>query len=142
MTIEIRGISIDRALHDHVDKKLASALVRLTVKPVVAQATFFDENGPKGGLAVRCALTVRVPYRAHVRAEDTAETTRLAFDGSLAKLERELERYRERDRDDKRHPKKYYAAKQLTTATPEGAGAAPKRPAASPPARARGRRRV
>ena len=35
---------------------------------------------------------------------------RLAFDAALAILKRQLERYRERDRQDKRHPKKYFAA--------------------------------
>jgi ribosome-associated translation inhibitor RaiA len=120
MTIEIRGLSIDRALRTHVRKALTVALARLAVKPVTAQATFFDDNGPKGGRAVRCALSLRVPYRPHLRAEDTAETARLAFDGSAAKLEREIERYRERDREDKRHPKKYYAARRLMTASNKG----------------------
>jgi ribosome-associated translation inhibitor RaiA len=116
MTIEIRGLSIDRALRTHVRKALTAALARLAVAPVTAQATFFDDNGPKGGRAVRCALTLRVPYRPHLRAEETAETARLAFDGSAAKLAREIERYRERDREEKRHPKKYYAARRLMTA--------------------------
>ena len=142
MTIEIRGISIDRALHAHVTKELTAALKRLVVKPVAAQATFFDENGPKGGPAVRCALTVRVPYRPHVRVEDTAEMDRLAFDGSFARLERELERYRERDRESKRHPKKYYTAKRLMTARPERTGSEPERLSVKAPTRAPGRRRA
>ena len=119
MTIDIPGVSIDPALRAHVTKELTAALTRLSVKPVTAQVTFFDENGPKGGPAMRCALTVRVPYRPHIRAEDTAVTGRLAFDGSFEKLEREVERYRERDRESKRYPKKYYTAKRLATAAPE-----------------------
>jgi hypothetical protein len=57
------------------------------------------ENGPKGGLALRCALTVRRPHRPHVRVEDTAETARTAFDGAFAKLERNLARNQDRDRE-------------------------------------------
>jgi hypothetical protein len=101
--------------------------------------TFFDENGPKGGPAIRCALTVRVPYRPHVRAEDTAATSRVAFDGGLAKLGRELERYRDRDRESKRRPKKYFAAKRLLSAPPEGAGAKAEHPSRRRPARRPGR---
>ena len=123
MAIEIRGVPADRALRTRVTARLTAALARLATKPGAAQATFFDENGPKGGPAMRCALTVRLPYRPHVRVEDTAETLRTAFDGAFAKLERELERDRDRDRESKRHPKKYYTARRLT----EGVGTTPER---------------
>jgi ribosome-associated translation inhibitor RaiA len=109
--IEIRGIAIDRALETRVSKTLTAVLARFAVPLAPIRATFFDDDGPKGGPAVRCALTVRLPSRRQVRAEDTAGTARLAFDGGVAKLEREHERYRERDREDKRHPKKYYTAR-------------------------------
>lgn len=143
MTTEIRGIPIDRALRAHVNKRLTAGLARLATTPVGALVTFFDENGPKGGPAMRCALTVRLPYRPHVRVEDIAETPRLAFDGGFAKLERELERYRERDRESKRHPKKYYTAKRLNTAGSEGTGGQPQRvPARMPARRGLTRRRV
>jgi ribosome-associated translation inhibitor RaiA len=62
---------------------------------------------------MRCALTVRLPFRPSIRVERTAETPRLAFDAAFAILERQLEQYRERDRDSKRHPKKYFAARRL-----------------------------
>jgi ribosome-associated translation inhibitor RaiA len=117
MTLASRGIEIsgikDSALRTVITKRVASALKPLQVQPVAAQVTFFDDDGPKGGRAVRCALTVRVPYRPSVRVEHTAETPRLAFDATFKSLERQLERYRERDRDSRRHPKKYYVAKRL-----------------------------
>ena len=138
MAIEIRGIPIDRSLQAHAEKTLTAILGRLAVKPVGAQVTFFDDNGPKGGLAVRCALTVRLPYRPHLRAEGTAENARLAFDAGFGKLERELERYRERERERKRYPKKYYAADQLMKAGEEGARA-PGRASRATPGRTRRR---
>ena len=113
MAIEIRGVPTDRAMRAHVTERLTSRLAHLAIKPVSAQVTFFDENGPKGGVAMRSAITVRLPYRPHVRVEDTAETLRAAFDGAFAKVERELDQYRDRDRESKRHPKKYYTAKRL-----------------------------
>lgn len=118
MTLEFRGVEIsgiqkDPVLRALVKRKVGAALSLLRVKPLSAQASFFDDNGPKGGNAMRCAMTVRLPYRPSVRVEHTAGTQRLAFDGGMATLERLLERYRERDRDSRRHPKKYFAAKRL-----------------------------
>lgn len=138
MTIDIRGIPTARVLRARITKQLTAALARLQVEPTGAQVTFFDENGPKGGIAMRCALTVRLPYRPHVRAEHVAETPRQAFDGSFATLERELERYRERDRESKRYPKKYFTAKRLLMAGLEPEGGQPK---AKTPRGAPGRKR-
>jgi ribosome-associated translation inhibitor RaiA len=115
MTIEISGIGRNAALKTRIEKQMAAGLKPLRVAPVRAQVAFFDDNGPKGGLGLRCALTVRVPYRPAIRVEQTAQTGRLAFDGAFAVLERQLERYRERDRDERRHPKKYFVAKRLLT---------------------------
>ena len=127
MAIEIRGVPTDRALRAHVTARLTPSLAHVATKPIAAQVTFFDENGPKGGPAMRCAVTVRLPYRPHVHVEDTAETLRTAFDGAFAKLERELERYRDRDRESKRHPKKYYTAKRLMSPEAGSTGATPER---------------
>ncbi|HXJ83999.1 MAG TPA: HPF/RaiA family ribosome-associated protein [Candidatus Methylomirabilis sp.] len=117
MTLTFRGIEIsgirDPALRSVIVKRVGAVLKPLQGKPLAAQVTFFDDDGPKGGPAVRCALTVRVPYRPTVRVEHTAQSPRLAFDATFKSLERQLERYRERDRDSRRHPKKYYVAKRL-----------------------------
>ena len=117
MAIEIKGIAIDAALGTRVTRLVGAALDLVKVKPVTARATFFDDNGPKGGRAIRCALTVRLPYRPSIRVEELAATPRPAFDGALKALERQLERYRERERDSRRRPKKYWVAKRLTEGT-------------------------
>jgi hypothetical protein len=111
-TIKVTGLERD-PLRGRAMRLMAGALAKLAVAPVKGQAAFFDDNGPKGGLAMRCALTVRLPFRPSIRVERTAETPRLAFDAAFAVLERQLEQYRERDRDSKRHPKKYFAAGRL-----------------------------
>jgi ribosome-associated translation inhibitor RaiA len=108
--VRITGIERDAALRARVGKLMAAAVERITVRPVRSQAVFFDDNGPKGGRAMRCALTVRLPYRPSIRVERSAVTPRLAFDAAIAVLERQLERYYERERENKRHPKKYFAA--------------------------------
>lgn len=111
-TVVVRGLGEKPALRARVASRLAAALEPLEVSPVTAQATFVDDNGPKGGIALRCALTVRLPYRPAARVEHVAGEARAAFDGAIALLERQLERYRERDRESRRRPKKYYAARR------------------------------
>ena len=70
---------------------------------------------------MRCAVGLTLPRRRVVRAEHTATTVRLAVDGVLDKVERDLARLVERRRDAARHPKKYYAAKRLLGAPAPGA---------------------
>jgi ribosome-associated translation inhibitor RaiA len=106
-------MSGDVALRCRATAAIRRALARLMVRPITAHVTFVDDNGPKGGRAAPCALTVRLPHRPHIRVEKVAETPRLAFDAALAVLRRDLEQYRERQRDQQRHPKKYCVAKRL-----------------------------
>ena len=128
--VEISGLKGAAELRARIGERVTAALEPLTLQPVVAQVAFFDDNGPKGGRAIRCALTVRLPYRPALRVEHTAETPRLAFDAGFGALERLLERYRERERESRRHPKKYFAAKRVTEGLPP---AAPRARAARPP---------
>jgi ribosome-associated translation inhibitor RaiA len=113
--VRITGTERDAVLRARVAKLVTGAVERITVRPVRSQVIFFDDNGPKGGRAMRCALTVRLPYRPSIRVERSAVTPRLAFDAAFAVLERQLERYYERDRENKRHPKKYFAASRALT---------------------------
>lgn len=127
MAIEIRGVPVDRALRARIVARLTRALAKSGQELVAARATFFDENGPKGGVALRCALTVRIPRRPHIRVEDIAEAPRTAFDGAFAKLERDLERNRDREREAKRHPKKYYVARRMIAGDGTGTSVKPAR---------------
>lgn len=113
MVIDVHGVEKDTALRARAAKVVGAALEPIKLAPIRAKVTFFDDNGPKGGLGMRCAMDVRLPYRPAIHVEQVAETSRLAFDGAFAALERQLERYRERARDSQRHPKKYFVAKRL-----------------------------
>ena len=110
--IEFRTHSISAAARARVAADMKAALAFLPVAPTGARVTFTDENGPKGGEAIQCALEVRLPRRPAVHAADVARTERLAFDAALTKLERALARLRETARESKRHPKKYFAARR------------------------------
>lgn len=108
-TIEVFGMSPARAAR--VAREFGAMVARLGVRPMAARATFFDDDGPKGGKAIRCALTTRLPRVPTARVEHTAEAPGPAFDGALAKLERQLLQRRRRQRDSRRRPKKYFAAR-------------------------------
>ena len=112
-SIDIQGLHGSRALRAFVTEQLSTTFASLRVPPLTARAIFTDANGPKGGETVRCALTVKLPRAAPVHAEDWASTPRVAFDGALVKLERQLARHREGARALRRRPKKYFLAKRL-----------------------------
>jgi ribosome-associated translation inhibitor RaiA len=113
ITVEIQGIPRSRTLRAFITEQMAAVFSTLRVPPVRARAVFSDENGPKGGEALRCALTVKPPRASAIHVEHFAAAPREAFDGALGKLERRLARHREGARVQRRHPKKYFAAKRL-----------------------------
>ena len=118
--VQISGIDGDPGLYARVLDLVQRHLDRVGLRPASGRAVFTDENGPKGGRAMRCALTVALPYRPSIHVERTGTDQRRAFDAAIASLERELARYRERDRVAKRRPKKYFAARQADTVEASG----------------------
>jgi ribosome-associated translation inhibitor RaiA len=116
MSIEIRGLGIHPRLRTHITRRMSGALSRRHIRPVGARVTFTDEDGPRGGVGVRCALTVRVPGRPTLRVEHQARTHREAFEGSFESLKRQLERTTRRRRQRGRYPKKYFVARRLLEA--------------------------
>jgi ribosome-associated translation inhibitor RaiA len=117
MKIEFRMRSTGEVTRARVTAALKTVLAALVVEPTVARATLTDENGPKGGPAIRCALEVKQPRRPAVHVEAVATNAQLAFETALAKLERALARRRKIARDAKRRPKKYFAALRMLAAS-------------------------
>ena len=113
MTLEIEGINGQAAFRALIARKISGMFDGSRVVPTNVRVGFADENGPKGGIDIRCRVTVEIPRRRTLHAEDRAATYRLAFDAALTALERQLERDRGRQRTERRHPKKYYLAKRL-----------------------------
>lgn len=115
MKIEFLRGADGRAIRARVAARLKDVVGAVPIKATTARATFTDENGPKGGNALRCALEVRLPRRPAIHVEEVAATPRLAFDGALAKLERQLGRLVDTTRELRRRPKKYFAARRALT---------------------------
>jgi len=105
---EVVGLS--QAATRHAAARLTRTLAALSERATSARLTFTDQNGPKGGPAVRCAASVTLAGWGRVHVADQATTPALALAGALARLERRLERLRDIDRDSGRRPRKYYAA--------------------------------
>jgi hypothetical protein len=80
------------------------------VRPPVSSArvALSDDNGPKGGPAMRCTLTVSVPHRGPIHVEARATSARLALAAALGKLDRRLGRTAALARASRRRPKKYF----------------------------------
>ena len=78
--IEFCGSAATPALRARVAARLAGVLDVMPIEPTSARVAFTDENGPKGGEAIRCTLEVRLARCAPVRVEDVAGTPRLAFE--------------------------------------------------------------
>jgi hypothetical protein len=112
--LEIHGLPPRTTAGLRADPRLAGALAALGRRAARARVAFTDENGPKGGPAIRCAVTVNVPPRGYVHVEAQAMSARLALGGALTKLERGLARATAIERAARRRPKKYYAARALT----------------------------
>jgi ribosome-associated translation inhibitor RaiA len=116
MTIEIIGLDNDTVLATRVREEIGAKLGRIGAEPKTVEVRFFDDNGPKGGRAMRCAITLRMPRRRAVHAEETAVSARAAFDGAFDAIQRRMESDRQRLCDRRRRPKKYYVAKRLLQA--------------------------
>jgi hypothetical protein len=83
------------------------------LEPSRVRVGFVDQNGPKGGPAVRCAADVTLARHPALHVECVDTTPRRAFDAVLESLDRQLLRFIGRLRDRARRPKKYFAAKRL-----------------------------
>jgi ribosome-associated translation inhibitor RaiA len=123
MSLVIQGITNTDPIRDFTERKLSSLLSRARVRATAIDVTFTDVNGPKGGVDIRCAVTIEVPRRPAQHASALATDARLALDGALEALERELLRDRERRRALARRPKKYFVADLATR--PDGEAALP-----------------
>jgi ribosome-associated translation inhibitor RaiA len=112
MSLVMNGVALDDPLRILIEEKLGAMMRGGRLRPTAMRVAFTDDNGPKGGVDIRCAVTIEIPRRPATHASATAENARLALDGALAALEREIRRERDRRRDLARRPKKYFVANE------------------------------
>jgi hypothetical protein len=144
--ILVEGIHNNPEFLERVRARVAEAVGRVVPPPTGAKIIFADENGPKGGVAIRCTIVHDMPKRRDFTEIGHGNTFEVAFDDAFAALETSIARDRGRRRESVRRPKKYYLAKRLlspdeTLSPPELPAEAPDG-AASPRAKRVRRRRV
>jgi len=100
---------------DSVRTRLDALLAARGIAPSRVSVAFVDQNGPKGGPAVRCAADVTLARHPALHVECVDTTPRRAFDAVLDAIDRRLLRFVGRLRDRARRPKKYFTAKRLLT---------------------------
>jgi hypothetical protein len=120
MAIEVDGLAGNPVLRARCARRARQTFARLGVVPLSARINFTDENGPKGGVSIRCAITVPIPRRASIHVEHLAPAAGTAFDGAMDALEHRLAQGRRREREAGRRPKKYYAARRALTGESPG----------------------
>ena len=91
MSVVIEGLGEDRALRTLIAGKVTNTLERLQVAATGVRVQFSDENGSKGGIDIRCSLTIDVPHRPELHADTVAADARLAFEQAFAAVERPIE---------------------------------------------------
>ena len=111
--VDVSGLAPRRTAGLCADARVAKALAALRTRVTSARVVFRDENAAKGGLDIRCAITVSLAGRGRIHVADVATTPRRALDGALDRLERRLTRTQQQDRQSSRRPKKYYVAARL-----------------------------
>ena len=109
--LAIRGLPAREAAALRADARVADAMAALAPDALIVVS---DDNGPKGGPAVRCAVTVRLPRRGRVHVEARGVSGRAALDTALTRLRRRLVRAETAARAARRRPKKYYAARSVS----------------------------
>jgi ribosome-associated translation inhibitor RaiA len=108
--VDVSGLPPRRAAGLRAGARVAMALEDLSSRVTTAAVRFRDENAVKGGVDIRCAITVSLAGRGRIHVAEVAATPRQALDAALDKLARRVARTQQRDRDSSRRPKKYYAA--------------------------------
>ena len=117
LRVEMTGIPKSQGrTSTQLKTQVAARLGTLPRRATTAILRFVDDNGPKGGRAMRCSLTLKTPGRPPMHVGAAATTPGLAADAVLEKFERRLARVWEADRDNRRHPRKYFTAAREWTA--------------------------
>ncbi len=96
MPIETKGLRGHPRFRMEVARRMNGILGPRQVRPLSARVTFSDEDGPRGGVAIRCGLTVRLPGRAPIRVAHQARTYRQAFAGAFEMLKSQVKRTTQR----------------------------------------------
>ena len=98
MLTRISGLTDRHQLRADIVKQINGLVARRGAAPRAVRVAFFDDDGPRGGVAIRCALMLTPSRGPILRVEHTARTYSAAFKGALTVLTRQLKRRAQRRR--------------------------------------------
>ena len=108
--MEIIGIPRTTAVGIRVATRTRAALRSAGHAVRECRVAFTDENGPKGGVDIRCIIDVGLARCAELHVAGRATSPALAFREAMRRLRQRLDRVIGANRDLARRPKKYFAA--------------------------------
>ena len=93
MRIEIRGnVDLSPALAQYTERRLQSALGRLSTRVPMVLVRLMDVNGPKGGVDKRCQVTLAMPPVAPLTIEEEHADLYAAIDFAADRAARAVSR--------------------------------------------------
>lgn len=120
MLVRIGGLRGRDRLRVEVVKQMRRFMERRAASAPAVRVAFFDDDGPRGGVAIRCAATLTPSRGSSIRVEHTARTHSAAFKGALTVLTRRVKRRVQRQRRRMRHPRPRPVARGLPAAQRSG----------------------
>jgi ribosome-associated translation inhibitor RaiA len=121
MLRRISGLGGRDRLRAEVVTQIDRLEARRGAAPQAVRVAFFDDDGPRGGVAIRCALTLTPAKGPILRVEHTARAYAEAFKGALTILTRQLKRRVQRRRRRLRYPRSRPATARRRLARRSGA---------------------
>ena len=98
--IRIQGTAADHKLRAHALHRVQFCLGRFGKEVQSVTASFADMNGPKGGIDIRCRVSVRGPRLGTISLESQQHDAYVAIADLLDRTQRAVRRQLDRRRDD------------------------------------------
>ena len=99
MKLDVRGINVDTtpAIDAHVRRRFVFALDHLAHRVRSAVVRLSDENGPRGGEAKKCQITVQLHPRGTVVVNERSSDLYHAVNRATTRLKKAVRRSSERN---------------------------------------------
>ena len=92
------GFDLAGAFRRHLERRVRAAFNSSTPEVQAVTISLSDVNGPRGGIDLRCAVTVELSSGRNARAEATDSDIVIALGRALALAKRSMRRDRQRGR--------------------------------------------
>jgi putative sigma-54 modulation protein len=99
MELHTSGVSMEKGLREHIERRLSFALSRFGANVMKAIVTLADTNGPKGGVDKSCRIVIRVRGIGEVVADVIDTEWLIAVDRATNRIGHSVARGLERRRD-------------------------------------------